>query len=149
MLLQKINGPNPLYFRFNLLFLVSFKGFSMQKIIGLFVMVFGLGFWAPQLHGQNSSDPDLLLKNELYSKYRKEVLAYDKKHYDELFFSFFEKQNDPNVTLTKEEYYTYTIKIAIYSEKLGMLYKDQKETAEQTKREWFDKRYEAYLQSKK
>ena len=109
----------------------------------------GMVFAVPAVHAQNSSDPDLAMKHALYNKYRKEVLAYDKKHYDELFFAFFEKQNDPNITLTKEEYYTYTIKIAIYSEKLGMLYKDQKEVAEQTKREWFDKRYEAYLQSKK
>ena len=84
-------------------------------------------FAVPAVHAQNSSDPDLAMKHALYTKYRKEVLAYDKKHYDELFFAFFEKQNDPNITLTKEEYYTYTIKIAIYSEKLGMLYKDQKE----------------------
>ncbi len=121
----------------------------MQKLLCFFVLWMGMVFAVPAVHAQNSSDPDLAMKHALYTKYRKEVLAYDKKHYDELFFAFFEKQNDPNFTLTKEEYYTYTIKIAIYSEKLGMLYKDQKEVAEQTKREWFDKRYEAYLQSKK
>lgn len=120
----------------------------MRKWIWFFVLWIGSGVVAPSLLAQEASDPDLALKNTLYAQYRKEVLAYDKKTYDALFFSFFEKQNDPNITLTKEEYYTYTIKIAIYSEKLGMLYKAQKEAAEQTKKEWFDKRYEAYLQSK-
>ncbi|MCZ8145131.1 hypothetical protein [Flavobacterium sp.] len=121
----------------------------MRKWIWFFVLWIGSGVVVPSLWAQEASDPDLALKNTLYAQYRKEVLAYDKKKYDDLFFSFFEKQNDPQLILTKEEYYTYTIKIAIYSEKLGMLYKDQKEAAAQTKKEWFDKRYEAYLQSKK
>jgi hypothetical protein len=50
--------------------------------------------------------------------------------------------------LTKEEFYGYTIKIAIYSEKLGLLYKDQKEIAQQAKQEWFNKSYSEYLNSK-
>lgn len=120
----------------------------MRKWIWFFVLCIGSGVEAPYLLAQEASDPDLALKNTLYAQYRKEVLAYDMKTYDALFFSFFEKQDDPNITLIKEEYYTDTIKIAIYSEKLGMLYKAQKEAAEQTKKEWFDKRNEAYLQSK-
>ena len=51
--------------------------------------------------------------------------------------------------ITKEEYYTYTIKIAIYSEKLGLLYKNKKDEANTTKQEWFDKNYSDYLTSKK
>ena len=65
------------------------------------------------------------------------------------FFEFFKKQKDELLTLTKEEFYTYTIKIAIYSEKLGLLYKDQKEDAQRTKQEWIDKSYSDYLNSKK
>jgi len=50
--------------------------------------------------------------------------------------------------LTKEEYYTYTVKIAAYSEKLGLLYKDQKEEAQRTKKKWLAKSYDDYLRSK-
>ena len=66
-----------------------------------------------------------------------------------MFFEFFQKQSDSKITLTKEEYYTYTIKIAIYSEKLGLLYKDQKEESNKAKQEWFNKSYSEYLNSKK
>lgn len=88
------------------------------------------------------------LKETLYLKYKKEVQSYSKKEFDELFFEFFQKQNDKKA-LTQEEYYTYTIKIAIYSEKLGLLYKDQKLEAERTKQEWFDRNYQDYLITKK
>ena len=95
------------------------------------------------------SDPDIQLKETLYNKFKKEVQTYDKKDFDTLFFDFFEKSNNGNTKLTKEEFYTYTIKIAIYSEKLGLLYKNQKEQAQKTKQEWFNKNYEDYLNSKK
>lgn len=88
------------------------------------------------------------LKQMIYLKYKKEVQSYSKKEFDELFFEFFQKQNDKKA-LTQEEYYTYTIKIAIYSEKLGLLYKDQKEEAQRTKQEWFDRNYQDYLITKK
>jgi len=88
-------------------------------------------------------------KETLYLKYKKEVQAYSKKDYDAMFFEFFQKKNDSKITLTKEEYYTYTIKIAIYAEKLGLLYRDQKAEAQRTKQEWFDKNYQDYLNSKK
>ena len=98
---------------------------------------------------QTTSDPDAQLKETLYKKYKKEVQSYDKNDFDALFFEFFKKQKDTSLTLTKEEFYTYTIKIAIYSEKLGILYKDQKEEAQRTKQEWFAKSYSDYLNSKK
>jgi hypothetical protein len=88
-------------------------------------------------------------KETLYLKYKKEVQAYSKKDYDAMFFEFFQKKNDSKITFTKEEYYTYTIKIAIYAEKLGLLYRDQKAEAQRTKQEWFDKNYQDYLNSKK
>lgn len=96
-----------------------------------------------------ATDPDILIKETLYKKYRKEVQSYDKNDFDALFFEFFKKQKDKMLTLNQEEFYTYTIKIAIYSEKLGLLYKDQKENAQRTKQEWFDKSYSDYLNSKK
>lgn len=97
---------------------------------------------------KNTNDPDASLKEMLYNKYKKEVRSYDKNDFDTLFFEFFNKQNEEKV-LTKDEFYSYTIKIAIYSEKLGMLYKDQKAEAEKTKQEWFARSYQDYLNSKK
>jgi len=105
---------------------------------------------SPTLAAQESTptDPDSAFKETLYKKYKKEAQAFDKKEFDALFFEFFQKQKDPNSTLTKEEYYTYTVKIAAYSEKLGLLYKDQKEEAQRTKKEWLAKSYDDYLRSK-
>jgi hypothetical protein len=97
---------------------------------------------------EKTFDPDAEIKEALYNKYKKEVRSYNKNDFDVLFLSFFESQNGEKI-LTKEEFYTYTIKIAIYSEKLGLLYKDQKEESERTKKEWFSKSYQDYLNSKK
>jgi len=122
----------------------------MRKIIQIAVF-FSLIFCATsQSFGQQtvSVDPDIAIKETLYTKYKKEVLSFDKKDFDTLFFEFFQKQSDSKITLTKEEYYTYTIKIAIYSEKLGLLYKDQKEESVKAKQEWFNKSYAEYLKSK-
>ena len=98
--------------------------------------------------GKVSNDSDTQLKETIYTKYKKQVLSFDKNDFDTLFFEFFQKQNDNRITLTKEEFYGYTIKIAIYSEKLGLLYKDQKEMAQQAKQEWFNRSYSEYLNSK-
>ena len=122
----------------------------MRKIIQIAVF-FSLIFCATsQSFGQQTAsvDPDIAIKETLYTKYKKEVLSFDKKDFDTLFFEFFQKQSDSKITLTKEEYYTYTIKIAIYSEKLGLLYKDQKEESYKAKQEWFNKSYAEYLKSK-
>ncbi|MES2411342.1 MAG: hypothetical protein V4535_07840 [Bacteroidota bacterium] len=117
--------------------------------IALFTFLFFVA--TNNLVGQEkaTNDPDAPLKETLYKKYKKEVQSYDKKEFDALFFEFFKKQKDSSLTLTQEEFYTYTIKIAIYSEKLGLLYKDQKEEAQRTKQEWFAKSYSDYLNSKK
>lgn len=111
----------------------------------LFLAVAGSAF-AQQ---QPASTEDAPLKEELYKKFKREVRAYDKNDFDALFFEFFKKQKDKTLTLTKEEFYSYTIKIAIYSEKLGLLYKDQKADADKTKQEWYDRSYSEYLNSKK
>ena len=94
-----------------------------------------------------NSDSDL--KESLYKKYKNEVRSFDRKKFDNLFLDFFDKSAENKTTLSKEEFYTYTIKIAIYSEKLGLLYKDQKEEAQKAKQDWFDKDYSDYLNSKK
>lgn len=113
---------------FMLLLLLSSFGFGQEKV---------------------SNDPDFLLKETLYKKYKKEIQAYDKKEFEELFFEYFQKHNDKSLTLTKEEYYTFTIKIAAYSERLGLLYKEQNEESQRTKQVWFEKRYSDYLVFKK
>lgn len=118
----------------------------IQEILFLLILLSSLSFFGQQ---KNTSDPDIGIKNAYYLKYKKQVLAFSHKDYDEMFFEFLAKTNDPKVVLTKEEYYTYTIKIAIYSEKLGVLYKNQKEAANKTKQEWFDKMYSDYVNSKK
>ncbi len=92
--------------------------------------------------------PDQLLKESLYSKSRVKVLNFSLKQFDALFFEFFDKKLDPNVLLSKEEFYTYTMQIAAFSERLAKLYPDQKELAAENKKKWFDENYEDYLLSK-
>ena len=122
----------------------------MKNIIRYFVFTFIFTCICNTTFGQSDvvKNSDIQLKETLYKKYKKEVQSFDKNDFDTLFFEFFQKQKDENITLTKEEFYTYTIKIAIYSEKLGLLYKDQKEESQRTKQEWFDKNYQDYLNKK-
>jgi hypothetical protein len=123
----------------------------MRKIIQYSVFYLLLFCLTSSSFGQEkvSNDQDIDLKEFLYSKFKKEVRAYDKNDFDKLFFAFFQKQNDKAITITKEEFYTYTIKIACYSEKLGLLYKDQKEESSKAKEDWFNRSYSDYLNSKK
>ena len=123
----------------------------MKKItrIALFTFLFLTATSFVFSQEKATNDPDINVKNELYKKLKKEVQRYDKNDFDALFLEFFRKQHDKALTLTQEEFYTYTIKIAIYSEKLGLLYKDQKAASQKTKQEWFDKSYSDYLNSKK
>ncbi len=131
------------------IFFITFE--HMKKTIQITLFAFLLLVTTNNLLAQEkvTNDSDVQLKEILYKKYKKEVLSYDKNDFDALFFEFFKKQKDALLTLTQEEFYTYTIKIAIYSEKLGLLYKNQKEEAQRTKQEWFDKSYSDYLNSKK
>lgn len=123
----------------------------MKKItrLTLFTFLFLITTSFVSAQQKVTNDPDIQVKEELYKKYKKEVQRYDKNDFDALFLDFFRKQRDQSLTLTQEEFYTYTIKIAIYSEKLGLLYKDQKAESQKTKQEWFDKSYSDYLNSKK
>ncbi|QBZ97435.1 hypothetical protein GS03_00925 [Flavobacterium sangjuense] len=131
------------------IFFITFEHMKKITQITLFTFLFFVATNNVVAQEKATSDPDAQLKEDLYKKYKKEVLSYDKNDFDALFFEFFKKQKDTSLTLTREEFYTYTIKIAIYSEKLGLLYKDQKEDAQRTKQEWFDKSYSDYLNSKK
>ena len=118
-------------------------------LLSFFVVLFFCSIQNNFGQEKETSDNDLQLKEILYKKYKKEVQAFDKKEFDVLFFEFFKKKKEESLILNKDEFYTYTIKIAIYTEKLGLLYKDQKEESLRTKQEWFDKKYSDYLQSKK
>ncbi|OYU81048.1 MAG: hypothetical protein CFE23_06015 [Flavobacterium sp. BFFFF1] len=113
----------------------------MKKLFALMLFL----FVALATHAQDPKDPDFEVKDRLFKKYKNEVRAYDRKHFDDLFMEFFEKQAEESPTLTKEEYYTYTVKIAIYSEKYGLLYKKEKAQAQKTKDEWLSKQYSDYL----
>lgn len=123
----------------------------MTKLVKIVFLFLAVSFANVNAFAQEnkSSDVDIQYKESLYKMYKREVLAYNKKNFDDLFFEFFTKQNDNSITLTKEEFYTYTIKIAIYSEKLGLLYKDQKKESLMAKQEWFNKKYQDYLDAKK
>lgn len=120
----------------------------MKQLLQFGLVLLMLVFSAPKMLGQEASDPDLDLKMELYKKHKKEALAYTKKDFDALFFEFFSKLDDQSLTLTKEEYYTYTMKIAIYNERQGLLYKGKKDEARESKEKWFSKKYQDYLSSK-
>lgn len=121
----------------------------MRKIIHIAVVtLLFLCSVSLALGQEKTADPDSEIKEMLYNKYKKEVRSYDKNDFDALFMSFFESQNGEKI-LTKEEFYTYTIKIAIYSEKLGLLYKNQKAESDKAKKDWYDKSYQDYLNSKK
>jgi hypothetical protein len=122
----------------------------MKKTVHiLFFMLFYITLSYAVFAQEKITSKDAELKETLYKKYKREVQSYDKNDFDKLFFEFFKKQKDESITLTKEEIYTYTIKIALYSEKRGLLYKDQKAEADKTKQEWYDRSYSDYLMSKK
>jgi len=126
-------------------FVTNMRNFFLIPIYCFLILQVSTAVYAQE---KKLNPVDGQLKEDLYQKYKKEVQRFSKKDFDALFFEFFEKQNDKQI-LTKEEFYTYSIKIAIYSEKLGLLYKDQKAEAERTKQEWFDRNYQDYLNSKK
>ena len=91
---------------------------------------------------------DVLLKEALYNANKVKVSNFSLKEFDALFFEFFDKKSNPNLVLTKEEFYKYTIQIAIFSDRLAALYPNQKEIAAKNKKKWFAETYEDYLLSK-
>ncbi|MFV5699663.1 hypothetical protein ACM55H_14950 [Flavobacterium sp. ZT3R17] len=122
----------------------------MRKIIlvfyiGLFSMVSQESLQAQE---KKVNTADALLKETLYNANKVKVLNFSLKQFDALFFEFFDKKTNPNLVLTKEEFYKYTIQIAIFSDRLAALYPDQKEIASENKKKWFAETYEDYLLSK-
>ena len=112
---------------------------------GFFLSLFHQTVSAQEIH---VTDNDTLLKEEIYNENRVKVLNFSLKEFDALFFEFFNKKANPNLVLTKVEFYTYTVQIAIFSDRLVALYPDQKEMAAENKKKWFAEKYEDYLLSK-
>lgn len=113
--------------------------------IAFFLSLFHQTVSAQEIH---VTDNDTLLKEEIYNENRVKVLNFSLKEFDALFFEFFNKKANPNLVLTKEEFYKYTIQIAVFSDRLVALYPDQKEMAAENKKKWFAENYEDYLLSK-
>ena len=120
------------------------------KLVVLFAIPFFLSIFYETLSAQeiHVTDNDTLLKEVIYNENRVKVLNFSLKEFDALFFEFFNKKSNPNLVLTKEEFYKYTIQIAVFSDRLVALYPDQKEMATETKKKWFAEKYEDYLLSK-
>lgn len=91
---------------------------------------------------------DQILQDSIYKSNKKKVLNFSMKEFDALFFEYFNRKNDPNITLTKTEFYNYTVQIATFSDRLAHLYPDQKEIAATNKEKWLSESYEEYLQYK-
>ncbi len=120
------------------------------KLVVLFAIPFFLSIFYETLSAQeiHVTDNDTLLKEVIYNENRVKVLNFSLKEFDALFFEFFNKKSNPNLVLTKEEFYKYTIQIAVFSDRLVALYPDQKEMAAENKKKWFAENYEDYLLSK-
>ncbi|TDE31329.1 hypothetical protein E0I61_01110 [Flavobacterium ranwuense] len=120
------------------------------KLMASFSMMlfFTFSFWTVNAQEIIVNSNDVLLKETIYNENRVKVLNFSLKEFGVLFFEFSDKKSNPNVVLTKEEFYKYTIQIAIFSDRLAALYPDQKEIAAESKKKWFEEAYEDYLLSK-
>ena len=123
---------------------------SKTKLVVFCAIAFFLSLFYQTVSAQeiHVTDNDTLLKEEIYNENRVKVLNFSLKEFDALFFEFFNKKANPNLVLTKVEFYTYTVQIAIFSDRLVALYPDQKEMAAENKKKWFAEKYEDYLLSK-
>ena len=118
----------------------------MKKIIIILGFLVSLTSTFAQEKKENSADD--LLKHSIYNENKTKVLNYSMGDFEKLFFEFNDKKFDPNILLTKEEFYTYTVKIAAFSDRLAALYPKEKEVAAESKKKWLSESYEDYLLSK-
>lgn len=118
----------------------------MKKIIIIVGLLVSLTSTFAQEKKANSIDD--LLKDSIYNENKTKVLNYSMGDFEKLFFEFNEKKFDPNILLTKEEFYNYTVKIAAFSDRLAALYPKEKEVAAKNKKKWLSESYEDYLLSK-
>jgi hypothetical protein len=115
---------------------------NMRNLVSFFFILLFLN----SAFAQDKGDADL--KEKIYNDNKAKVLNFSMKDFDHLFFEFSNKKAMTNLILTKEEFYKYTIQIAVFSDRLGILYPDQKEMAEASKKKWLTESYEDYLHSK-
>jgi hypothetical protein len=122
----------------------------MYKLVKLFFICFLILVIHDITYAQVKKLPvdDRLLQDSIYKSNKKKVLNFSMKEFDALFFEYFNRKNDPNITLTKTEFYNYTVQIATFSDRLAHLYPDQKEIAATNKEKWLSESYEEYLQYK-
>lgn len=118
----------------------------MKKIITIVGILVSLTSIVAQEKKANGADE--LLKDSIYKENKTKVLNYSMRDFEKLFFEFNEKKFDPNILLNKHEFYTYTVKIAIFSDRLAALYPKEKEVAAKNKKQWLTKSYEDYLHVK-
>lgn len=119
--------------------------FLQSKIMLFFLICFSVSTFQAQNEAKSADD---LLKESIYNKSKQEVLNYSLKDFDTLFLDFLSKQNNPKTTLSKEEFYTYTMKIAIFSERQAKLFKSKKAEAQANTEDWKSRTYEDYLNQK-
>lgn len=122
----------------------------MRKLlqIALFTILIILINTTTYAQNKKLSVEDQLIQDSIYKSNKKKVLNFSMKDFDALFFEYFNRKNDPNVVLTKKDFYNYTVQIAAFSDRLSSLYPDQKEVAAQNKEQWLSEIYEDYLQYK-
>lgn len=117
------------------------------KLIFFLFLIFPISN-AMYAQSKKLSIDDQLLQDSIYKSNKKKVLNFSMKEFDALFFEYFTTKNDPNVVLTKTEFYKYTVQIATFSDRLVKLYPEQKEVAAKNKEQWLSESYEEYLQFK-
>lgn len=117
------------------------------QLIGFAVICF---LTAGISYGQSKkiSIDDQLLQDSIYKSNKKKVLNFSLKDFDALFFEYFKQKNDSNIVLSKTEFYNYTVRIAVFSDRWAILYPDQKEFAEKNKEKWMSESYQDYLDYK-
>lgn len=122
----------------------------MYSVFKLFLMCSLIFLINSSAYAQNKklSVDDQLLQDSIYKSNKKKVLNFSMKEFDTLFFEYFSKKNNPDITLSKTEFYNYTVQIAAFSDRLAKLYPEQKQVAEQNKEKWFSESYEEYLDYK-
>ncbi|MDQ6528228.1 hypothetical protein [Flavobacterium sp. LHD-85] len=122
----------------------------MRTLVKIIILSFFVSFISQNTYAQSKklSLDDQILRDSLYSIYKKKILNFSMKDFDKLFFEFFNKKTDPDILLTKTEFYNYTVQIAAFSDRLVKLYPDQKEVAEKNKETWLSENYEDYLEYK-
>lgn len=116
--------------------------------IALFTLLINLINNNAYAQNKKLSVQDQLIQDSIYKSNKKKVLNFSMKNFDKLFFEYFNRKNDPNVVLTKKDFYNYTVQIATFSDRLASLYPEQKEVAAQNKEQWLSENYEDYLQYK-